>query len=174
MDVLVPTSKGFGPVTRPDALVLILGSLPGQMSLARSEYYAQPRNAFWPIMGRLVGASPGLPYAERLQRLIERRIALWDVCAEGRRPGSLDHRIDTGSALANDFASFLLAHPHIRRICFNGAKAEWLYRRKVAPKLPSPLAEMRTVLLPSTSPAHAGMPLERKLEHWREALREFL
>lgn len=161
-------------MARPDARVLILGSLPGQMSLARREYYAMPRNAFWPIMARLVGASPELSYEKRLQRLIEKRIALWDVCAEGRRPGSLDHRIETASALANDFFAFLTAHPHIRRICFNGAKAEWLYRRMVAPTLPAALAETPSVLLPSTSPAHAGMPFERKLEHWREALRDFL
>lgn len=170
----VPTSKGFAPVARPDARVLVLGSLPGQMSLAHCEYYAQPRNAFWPIMGRLVGASPDIAYAERLRRLTETGIALWDVCAEGRRPGSLDHRIETASAVANDLAAFLSAHPDIRLICFNGAKAEWLYRRKVAPGLPIGLARARTVLLPSTSPAHAAMPFERKLEHWREALREFL
>lgn len=170
----VPPSKGFGPVSRPDARVLILGSLPGQMSLARREYYAQPRNAFWPIMGRLAGASPDLPYAERLQRLVEKRIALWDVCAEGRRPGSLDHRIETQSALPNDFASFLVAHSHIRRICFNGVKAEWLYRRKVAPTLPAALAELEMLLLPSTSPAHAGMAFERKLDHWRRGLQDFV
>lgn len=170
----IAASKGFDAVALPDARVLILGSLPGQASLARGEYYAQPRNAFWPIMGRLAGASPDLPYAERLRRLTEAGIALWDVCAEGRRPGSLDQRIDASSIVANDFSAFLTTHPRIRLICFNGAKAEWLFRRKAAPNLPGPFTQTPRVLLPSTSPAHAAMPLERKLEHWRAALREFL
>ena len=123
----IPISKGFPPVSRADARVLILGSLPGQVSLARVQYYAQPRNAFWPIMGRLFGAAPELPYEERLERLMARGVALWDVCAEGRRPGSLDQKIDRASVAPNDFAGFLAAHAadradrlqrrHGRRLC---------------------------------------------------------
>jgi hypoxanthine-DNA glycosylase len=165
-------SKGFPPVAGADARVLILGSLPGQVSLARVQYYAQSRNAFWPIMGRLFGAAPELPYEERLARLVARGVALWDVCAEGRRPGSLDQKIDHASVAPNDFGGFLAAHPQIGQIAFNGATAATLFRRKVAPALPTP--SPRTVLLPSTSPAHAAMPLERKLDLWRDALREFL
>jgi hypoxanthine-DNA glycosylase len=164
------TSKCFLPVARADARVLILGSLPGQISLARAQYYAQPRNAFWPIMGRLYGAAPELPYEERLERLMEQGVALWDVCAEGRRPGSLDQRIDASSVIANDFAIFLAAHPNIERILFNGATSSRFYRRLVAPALPEALVRLPSVLLPSTSPAHAAMPFERKLELWREAL----
>lgn len=166
-DGRLSASKGFAAVARPDARALVLGSLPGQASLAHGEYYAQQRNAFWPIMGRLAGASPDLPYAERLRRLIEKRVALWDVCAEGRRPGSLDQRIDPASVVTNDFATFLSAHPHIQLICFNGATAGRLFRHRVAPELP---ARLETTVLPSTSPAHAAMPFERKLECWREAL----
>lgn len=165
-------SKCFPPVARDDARVLILGSLPGQVSLARAQYYAQPRNAFWPIMGRLYGAGPELPYGERLARLMERGVALWDVCAEGRRPGSLDQRIETESVVANDFSGFLAAHRDIGRILFNGATSERFYRRLVAPTLPEPLARLPSVLLPSTSPAHAAMPFERKLACWSEALRD--
>lgn len=170
MSSTLPISRCFPPVARPDARVLILGSLPGQVSLARAEYYAQARNAFWPIMERLVGASRELPYEERLRRLMENGVALWDVCAEGRRLGSLDQRIEPASIATNDFAGFLGAHPGIRLICFNGATAERLYRKKAAPRLPVSLARIPTVLLPSTSPAHAAMPFERKLEIWREAL----
>jgi hypoxanthine-DNA glycosylase len=165
-------SKGFPPVAGANSQVLILGSLPGQVSLARVQYYAQPRNAFWSIMGRLLGAAPELPYEERLARLVARGVALWDVCAEGRRPGSLDQKIDQASVAPNDFAAFLSAHPRIGLIAFNGATAAALFRRKVAPTLPAPMPP--TILLPSTSPAHAAMPFERKLEIWREALREFL
>ena len=152
--------------------MLILGSLPGQVSLARVQYYAQPRNAFWPIMGRLFGAAPDLPYEERLARLMEKGVALWDVCAQGRRPGSLDHKIDVASVETNDIVGFLATHPDIALICLNGAKAGDLFRRKVAPTLRS--FAPQSSILPSTSPAHAAMPFERKLEHWRAALTEFL
>ena len=168
----IPISKGFAPVSRADARVLILGSLPGQASLARVQYYAQPRNAFWPIMGRLFGAAPELPYEERLARLVESGVALWDVCAEGRRPGSLDQKIDVASVMPNDFSGFLATHRGVALICLNGAKAGDLFRRKVAPTLASPAP--RSIVLPSSSPAHAAMTLERKLEHWRAALTEFL
>jgi hypoxanthine-DNA glycosylase len=168
----IPTSKGFAPVSRADARVLILGSLPGQVSLARVQYYAQPRNAFWPIMGRLFGAALELAYEERLERLVARRVALWDVCAQGRRPGSLDQKIDVASVETNDFAGFLAAHAEIGLICLNGAKAGDLFRRKVTPTLGS--SAPCSIVLPSTSPAHAAMPFERKLEHWRAALGEFL
>jgi TDG/mug DNA glycosylase family protein len=163
-------SKGFPPIARADARVLILGSLPGQVSLARVQYYAQPRNAFWPIMGRLFGAAPELPYEERLARLMENGVALWDVCAQGVRPGSLDHKIDAASVEPNDIAGFLAAHSRIGLICLNGAKAAELFRRKVAPTLAA--AAPRKLILPSTSPAHAAMNFERKLEHWRAALAE--
>jgi TDG/mug DNA glycosylase family protein len=165
-------SKGFPPVAGAGAHVLILGSLPGQVSLARAQYYAQPRNAFWPIMGQLFGALPELPYAERLARLVARGVALWDVCAEGRRPGSLDQKIDHASVAPNDFAAFLAGHPHVALIAFNGAAAAALFRRKVAPGLPSVFPP--TIQLPSTSPAHAAMPFERKLALWRDGLRAFV
>jgi hypoxanthine-DNA glycosylase len=155
-------SVGFPPVAAADARVLILGSLPGAMSLARREYYAQPRNAFWPIMGALVGAAPGLPYPARLERLMAARIALWDVCASGFRPGSLDSAIRPGSVVANDFAAFFAGHREIGLVCFNGAKAAELFSRLVGREL-----AVRRVVLPSTSPAHAGMPLAMKLERWR-------
>lgn len=164
----LPTSKGFPPVSRADARVLILGSLPGQVSLARVQYYAQPRNAFWPIMGLLFGAAPELPYEERLARLTERGVALWDVCAQGRRPGSLDQKIDTASVVVNDIAGFLVTHPQTALVCLNGGKAGDLYRRMVAPTLAA--SAPPSVTLPSTSPAHAAMSFDRKLEYWRAAL----
>ena len=82
--------RGFPPVAATGARVLVLGSLPGAESLRRREYYAQPRNAFWPIFGAIVGAGPALPYSARLARLEAAGIALWDVCASARRDGSLD------------------------------------------------------------------------------------
>lgn len=159
-------SNGFPPVADKEARVLILGSLPGQMSLRMQQYYAQPRNAFWKIMGRLFGAEPGLPYRERTRRLVAHRVALWDVCAAARRPGSLDASILHSSIVPNDFDTFIASHPHICLICFNGTKAAELYRRGVQPRLPDAFRFIRCEVLPSTSPAHASMTFEEKLARW--------
>lgn len=147
--------------------MLILGSLPGEESLRQGQYYAHRANRFWWIMGELVGAAPDLPYATRLERLIEHRIALWDVCAAAIRPGSLDANIHAPSVEANDFAGFLAAHRALRLICFNGVAAANLFRRLVSVSLP---AAIRCERLPSTSPAHAAMRPEQKLAAWRAVL----
>ncbi|HQT31763.1 MAG TPA: DNA-deoxyinosine glycosylase [Thiobacillus sp.] len=162
--------KCFPPIADAHARVLILGSLPGQVSLQRQQYYAHPHNAFWKIMGRLFGAGPELVYAERTQRLIENGIALWDVCASAQRPGSLDAAIVHSSVVPNAFAAFIESHPDIGLICFNGGKAAELYRRQVLPGLPAAAQAIRTATLPSTSPAHAAMPFEEKLTRWAALL----
>jgi hypoxanthine-DNA glycosylase len=160
-------SFGFPPVARKDARVLILGSLPGQASLAATQYYAQPQNVFWRIMDALFGAGPEHAYQERLKRLIGARVALWDVCESAKRPGSLDHRIDKRSVAANDFAGFFADHREIAAIFFNGATAERLYLTLALPTLPSGVAKIATRRLPSTSPAHAGVSFAQKLEAWK-------
>jgi TDG/mug DNA glycosylase family protein len=157
----------FEPLASSDAEVLILGSLPGRKSLEMQQYYAHPQNAFWKIITGIFGAEWPLPYAGRMTLLATHKIALWDVLAAAERPGSLDSSIVHASALANDFAAFYRAHPHIRRVYFNGRKAEDLYRRFVLPGLPAEFATMRYVSLPSTSPAHAGMTFAKKLERWK-------
>lgn len=144
--------------------------MPGQRSLAESRYYAHPRNAFWPIMGRLCGAGPELEYAARLERLKAFGIALWDVIARCHRPGSLDARIDPASVEVNDFAALFERAPDIDRVLFNGATAERCYRRFVLPGLSARCAAIGLQRLPSTSPAHAAMAFDVKLDHWRAAL----
>lgn len=161
---------GFPPIADAHARILILGSLPGQVSLRQRQYYAQPQNAFWKIMGRLCDAGPERPYPERARRLVHNGIALWDVCAAAQRPGSLDAAIVHASVVPNDFATFLAAHPRIGLIGFNGGKAAGLYRRLVLPALPAALAAIRCATLPSTSPAHAAMPFEEKLTRWAAVL----
>lgn len=158
--------KCFPPIADAHVRVLILGSLPGQVSLQRQQYYAQPQNAFWKIMGRLFGAGPELPYEERVQRLVRNGIALWDICAAAQRPGSLDASIVHSSVVPNDIASFIASHPGVGLICFNGGKAAELYRRLVLPGLPATVCAIRYETLPSTSPAHAAMPFEEKLTRW--------
>ena len=106
----------FPPIADAGATVLILGSMPGEESLRAGQYYAHPRNAFWPIMGDLFGAGPGLDYAARARVLKSNGIALWDVLASCARDGSLDSAIAGDSILANDFPAFFLAHPGIARV----------------------------------------------------------
>lgn len=158
----------FPPIENAAARVLILGSMPGKESLRAQQYYAHPRNAFWSILGELVGATPTLVYDARAEVLKSAGIALWDVLASCTRDGSLDSAIDAASSEPNDFASFFSAHPGITRVYFNGAMAESSFRKLVLPSLAiRPLHYQR---LPSTSPANAAIPYQRKLEAWRAIL----
>ncbi len=155
----------FAPLAESSATILILGSMPGQASLRAGEYYAHPRNLFWPILGELVGAHPTLPYAERIRVLHAARIAVWDVLKTCRRQGSLDSDIEHDSLVTNDFVSFFLRHRKIAYVYFNGAKAEDCYRRYVLPSVTN-----RSLLyyrLPSTSPANASMSYRGRLAAWR-------
>ena len=158
--------RSFAPVAAADARVLVLGSMPGEASLTAARYYAHPQNRFWPIMGALVGATPDLPYEQRLQRLIDSGIALWDVLASCERVGSLDTAIRAPQA--NDFAAFFAAHPRVRMVLFNGAQADTSFRKLVVPGLAAPSPTL--LRLPSTSPANASQRPEHKLRAWREGL----
>jgi hypoxanthine-DNA glycosylase len=150
--------------------VLVLGSLPGRASLARGEYYAQPRNAFWTIMGALLGFEPSAEYARRKQALFAARVALWDVCAAAVRAGSLDSAIQRDTVVPNDFRGFFATHDRIEQICFNGVAAASLYARCVLPTLSRPQRGIPRVILPSTSPAHAALRVEAKREQWANIL----
>jgi hypoxanthine-DNA glycosylase len=143
--------------------------MPSAASLTAGQYYAHPRNQFWPIVGKICGFDAGAPYARRIASLCAARVAVWDVVASCIRTGSLDADIDELSIVVNPFARFLAAHPHIRRVCFNGRKAEAAWRRYVQGGLPQARA-LSYALLPSTSPAHASMSYPRKLRAWRRAL----
>jgi hypoxanthine-DNA glycosylase len=156
-------ARGFSPIARPDARILILGSMPGQASLAAGQYYAHPRNAFWPIMATLLGFDPALPYPERATKLTAAGIALWDVLHACSRPGSLDSAIDHASAEANDFTAFFATHPQIGHIFFNGTAAAMLFRRHC----PEQTRTLHVARLPSTSPAHAGRNFADKLAAWQ-------
>lgn len=164
------TSNGFEPVAGPGARVLILGTLPGAASLASGQYYAQPRNAFWTIMGEVANAGPELPYEERLKQLEVRKIALWDVCASAVRPGSLDAAIQRASIVPNDFDGFFSAHPDLEVVCFNGQRAAALFERLVWARLGGQWSRLRLVTLPSTSPAYASVRVDQKIDAWRAAL----
>lgn len=162
--------RSFPPIADARARVLVLGSMPSTASLAAGQYYAHPHNAFWPIMGALLGAGPELPYARRTVRLRQARVAVWDVLQSCVRPGSLDADIETDSIAANDLAGFFAAHRRIRAVFCNGGTAYDCYRRYVLPCLRGAAAALPVVRLPSTSPANARLRLAQKVEPWRAVL----
>jgi double-stranded uracil-DNA glycosylase len=160
----------FAPVARPDARLLILGSMPGTVSLAAHQYYAHPHNQFWRIMGELCGAGPELPYEQRLERLQARGIGLWDVFESCARPGSLDSSIDHASAVVNDIPALLRRCPQITRICCNGTTSYTAFNRHLGAELARSRPSLEIQRLPSTSPANASWSPARKLAAWRAAL----
>ena len=153
--------RGFPPVIDDNARVLILGSFPSAQSLATRQYYANPRNAFWPIVCELFGFDVAAPYDSRLASLRSHTVALWDVLYQCRRIGSSDAAIDTKTLVANNFNELFTNYPSIARVYFNGAKAADLYRR-----LAKPAEGIQYQRLPSTSPAHVMRP-GAKLDAWR-------
>jgi hypoxanthine-DNA glycosylase len=157
----------FPPIETRNVDTLILGSLPGRKSLELQQYYAHPHNAFWKLIGTIFDSDGALPYEQRVKILTRQRIALWDVLAAATRPGSLDSSIVHATARVNDFEAFFRAHPRIRRVFFNGRKAEEMYRRFALPKLGAEFPRLEYECLPSTSPAHAGMTFAQKLDRWR-------
>lgn len=157
--------RSFEPIATPDARILILGSMPGVASLEAGEYYAHPHNAFWRIMGELVGAGPDKSYPERTRILKARGIAVWDVLKSCTRPGSLDSSIR--DEVPNDFATFFAAHPRIAHIGLNGGKAAASFRKHAVRHCPP---NAIATVLPSTSPAHAARSFAEKCVLWRTAL----
>ncbi len=139
--------------------------MPGIASLDAGQYYAHPHNAFWRIMGELVGAGPDKSYDLRVRVLQKHRIAVWDVLASCIRPGSLDS--DITDEHPNDFESFFGAHSGIAVIGLNGGKAAACFRKHAARHCPN---DVRITQLPSTSSAHAARSFDQKYALWRAAL----
>jgi hypoxanthine-DNA glycosylase len=157
---------GFDPVVDADTRLLILGSLPGDASLKAARYYAHPRNAFWRLLGVVLGEDlEALAYEARLGRLKARRIGLWDVIASAERSGSLDAAIRSPEAA--DLRGLVATLPDLRAVAFNGGLAARLGRRILADQ-----ADLMLLDLPSSSPAHAR-PLAEKAARWA-ALSDFV
>ena len=159
----------FEPIIGHRPRVIILGSMPGVASLEAVQYYAHPRNAFWPIMAELFGIDHKASYGFRISEIEKLPLILWDTLRACYRPGSLDSNIELGSAQANDFPVLLQQFPDIRAIVFNGATSEKYFRKLVVPIL-SGVSDIELLRMPSTSPANAGMNFEQKLAAWRRIL----
>ena len=151
--------QGLPPVARGDARLFILGSLPGDASLAARRYYAHPRNGFWRLLGGVIGENlHDLDYPERLERLADYRIGLWDVVARATRRGSLDQAIR--GAGHNPLADYLAGFPDLEAVAFNGATAAALGRRLLAG-----VEQLTLIDLPSSSPANTR-PFAEKARTW--------
>lgn len=164
-------ARSFPPLVAEGCQVLILGSMPGKRSLEQRQYYAHPRNLFWPFMGELYGIGHELPYDDRIRVLQQRRVGIWDVLAECDRPGSLDGSIDMDTEIPNDIAGLLTRHPTINVIALNGGKAQQSFRRYIERALdPATRQRLRVLSMPSTSAANAGIPLAIKRAQWQRLL----
>lgn len=158
--------QGLPAQTRGDCRVLVLGSMPGMASLDAAQYYAHPRNRFWPLLGVLCGFSPSPEYAHRLRQAQDAGVGLWDVIGQCRRRGSLDSAIERGSEVPNALAELMSGLPGLRGVACNGASAAQAYARWIAPGLPTALGALPVLALPSTSPANAAMTLPRLVQAW--------
>jgi hypoxanthine-DNA glycosylase len=156
----------FPPVTRPDTRILLLGSLPGAMSLAAARYYANPRNQFWRLVGAVIERDlEALPYEARLEALLDAGIGLWDTVAAAEREGSLDQAIKLHEA--SDLGGLAASLPALSAVGFNGGKSAAIGRRQIAGRPVLALLD-----LPSSSPAFT-LAFEAKRERWL-ALRAWL
>jgi double-stranded uracil-DNA glycosylase len=154
--------EGLPPAVSAATRIVVLGSFPSAASLAAQQYYAHPRNHFWPIMGALLCVDlAALPYPERVRALMVRGVGLWDVYARCERRGSLD--VNIHSAELNDLASLKQRAPQLRAVAHNGGESARNRRHTDA-------LGLTVWKLPSSSPANATWSLARKIEAWREAM----
>jgi double-stranded uracil-DNA glycosylase len=161
-----PPETCFTPIVSSDSQILVLGSFPGQESLRKQEYYAHPRNAFWHIMQVLFHFQNALSYQEKVEVLISKKVALWDVLSSCHRNGSLDSSIDDKTIRINDFQSFFERYAEIQWVFFNGVKAEKEYRKRVSLSFEKPRKTLHFKRLPSTSPAMAQLTRDEKIAQW--------
>lgn len=165
---MMPERKAsFAPVVDAQTRVLILGSLPGEASLAAARYYAHPRNHFWRLAGAVIGEPlADLEYATRLEMLRKNGIGLWDAIASATRPGSLDAAIR--EVQANPLETLVKTLSRLQCIAFNGAKSETIGKAQL-----TGVTGIEMLRLPSSSPAHAALNFDAKLAQWMN-LRKFL
>jgi len=153
--------RSFDPVFAPDAKVMIVGSMPSVKSLADAQYYAHPRNSFWPILFDIFGENLHNDYTHKLELIRKNRLALWDAAACCYREGSLDSNMR--DIVYNDFDALYAQCPGIHTVLCNGGTAHALFLRS------GYAGDRRVIRMPSTSPAYT-MPYEKKLTVWKETL----
>lgn len=166
----MPLVHSLEPIIGREPRIIILGSMPGVVSLEALEYYANPRNAFWPIMAELFGIDIECEYPLRVQQVAELPLILWDTIKTCYRPGSLDSSIESRTIEANDIAGLVYRYTEISAIAFNGAASEKYFRQLVLKGMPDNRG-IELIKMPSTSPANASWSYDRKLAVWRQLLK---
>jgi hypoxanthine-DNA glycosylase len=162
MNIGMNLKRCFPPVVDAHTRVLILGSLPGEASLAHQQYYAHKQNKFWHLVGEVIGVDlPALDYDARLRALLDHRVGLWDVVAQARREGSLDGNIRDHAG--NDLVALIESLPALEAIAFNGGTAARIGERILGVHA----QRFRLLSLPSSSPAYASINFATKLVAWR-------
>jgi hypoxanthine-DNA glycosylase len=162
---------GLAPVVDENFRVVILGTLPGDESLRQQQYYADPSNHFWALVAGVFGTPVDITYEVRLEFLAIRGVALWDVLRYAERSGSTDAAI--ANPQPNDFSDLFAKFPALRRVAFNGTKAEALWRRHIRTMIDVPHESLITTTLPSSSgtPGRHVLQFDEKLIRWRKFLR---
>lgn len=161
------TCVGLPAQVSPQCRVLVLGSMPGVASLQAAQYYAHPRNRFWPLMQLLCGVEATRAYPARMAALNAAGVGLWDVIGRCERRGSLDASIVRGSEVPNALHALIAGLPRLRAIACNGGTAHQLFMARIAPTLPATDGAPAVWSLPSTSPANATWPLPRLQAAWQ-------
>jgi len=161
------TCIGLPAQVSPQCRVLVLGSMPGVASLQAAQYYAHPRNRFWPLMQLLCGVEATLAYPARIAALNAAGVGMWDVIGRCERRGSLDASIVRGSEVPNALPALIAGLPRLQAIACNGGTAHQLFMARIAPALPAADGAPAVWALPSTSPANAAWPLPRLQAAWQ-------
>ena len=155
--------SSFSPIIDSDSKILILGSVPGVKSLEMQQYYAHPQNKFWKIIFEILNEELSLDYSERIKILKKHHIALWDVIDSCERKGSLDS--DIKNEESNQIKELLTEYTNIKAIFCNGQKAYKNLQKILGIDFHIPV-----FVLPSTSPANAGVTYVEKVLSWRKIL----
>ena len=165
----MPLVHSFEPIVGRDPRIVILGSMPGVVSLQAVQYYANPRNTFWAIIAELFGIDIDCSYQSRVQQISQLPLILWDTLKACHREGSLDSKILKQQIEANDIAGLLERYSGLRAIAFNGAASEKYFNQLEKHRLPAN-HQLELIKLPSTSPANAAINFDQKLSLWRHLL----
>ncbi len=155
--------QSFDPIISPEPRVLILGSLPGDLSLKMNQYYGHPRNRFWQILFKIFNVELSDDYQTRKQIILQHHLALWDVANSAVRKGSMD--VNMKNEIPNNIEGLLMKYPTIERIIFNGKKSEKLFWKYFDKK-----SSIRYISMPSTSPANAQYSLQKLVDYWKNAI----
>lgn len=153
----------FPPIIDENSKILILGSIPGIKSLEMQQYYAHPQNKFWKILFEILGEEFTTDYHEKIKFLHQNHIALWDVIDTCERKSSLDS--DIKNEEANKISELLEKHPNVKAIFCNGQKSFKNLQQILGKNFHLPI-----FVMPSTSPANAGVPYPEKLAQWSKII----